>query len=220
MNVIKYYLDGIDFHQYGVFVSASDGLTSQPKMKSPMSLNWDNYHGEMVDLRKKYYESRIIKLECFVKASGPVDFISKVNAFQELFAKPWTRRLSVVLDGNEPLLYEVYCEDGIEMKSRWSKDTMVGTFTLTLKEPEPVKRVYKFNRQSAGDILTMTITSNKMVNIYWGDGSHTFDTYGTLVELGHSYTENGTYYIVVTGDIDEIGTGDIDTNATLVWNKL
>ena len=57
---------------------------------------------------------------------------------------------------------------------------MIGTFTLTLKEPEPIKKVYKYQRTSTSDkTVSFTLTSSKMLNIYWGDGSHTFDCSGT-----------------------------------------
>lgn len=33
---VLYYLDGVDLKNYGVFVSASSGLISRPKLKEPV----------------------------------------------------------------------------------------------------------------------------------------------------------------------------------------
>lgn len=216
---VTYLLDGVDLRTYGVYVSDSDGLLSRPKMKQPNSMSWPNYHGEVVSLQKKYYEARAIKLNCFIKASDPTDFINKLNAFLALFDKAWTRRLTVSVEANEPLVYEVYAEDGIEVKKEWNKSTMVGTFILNLKEPEPVKRVLKYTRTADADkTVSITLTSSKLLNIYWGDGSHTFDVSGTSQTRTHNYTANGTYYIVITGNIDEITS--LTTTGKIVWTKL
>jgi hypothetical protein len=219
MDVVKYYLDGIDLRQYGVYISDSDGLLSKPKLKKPDSLSWPNYHGEVVYLGKLYYENRVIKLDCFIKANDPGDFIVKLNNFLALFDQAWTRRLSVLLDGSEPLVYEVYLEDGLDVKKKWNRDLMVGTFNLTLKEPEPVKRVLKYTRTGNADkMVSITLSSTKMLNIYWGDGSHAFDVSGTAQTLTHNYSTNGTFYIVVTGNIDEITS--LTTTGKVVWAKI
>jgi hypothetical protein len=219
MDVVKYFLDGIDLRQYGVYVSDSDGLLSKPKMKKPSSLSWPTYNGEVVYLAKKYYEPRMIKLDCFLKADSPNEFIVKLNYFLALFDQSWTRRLSVMADSTEPLLYEVYLEDGTDVKKKWNSTKMVGTFSLVLKEPEPIKRVLKYTRTSDADkTVSITLTSSKLLNIYWGDGSHTFDVSGTAQTFTHNYSSNGTFYIVITGNIDEITS--LTSTAKLVWNKL
>lgn len=216
---INYHIDSVNLKDYGVFVSGSDGLISKPKMKKPVSMDWVNYHGDSVYLNKKYYEARTIKLDCFIKASDSIDFINKSNNFIEIFDTSFTKRLSVLVGNSEPLLYEVYLEDGIEIKKTWKNSEMVGTFTLTLKEPEPIKKVYKYQRTSTSDkTVSFTLTSSKMLNIYWGDGSHTFDCAGTAQTYTHDYSINGYFYIVITGNIDEISS--ITSTGTLVWNKL
>lgn len=219
MDVVKYFLDGIDLRQYGVYVSDSDGLISKPKLKKPSSLSWPTYNGEVVYLGKKYYEPRMIKLDCFLKADSTNEFIVKLNYFLALFDQAWTRRLSVLTEGSEPLVYEVYLEDGIEVKKKWNKSKMIGTFSLTLKEPEPIKRVFKYTRTSDADkTVSITLTSTKLLNIYWGDGTHTFDVSGTSQTYTHNYSSNGTFYVVITGNIDEISS--LTSNGILVWSKL
>ena len=217
---IVWRLDGVDFKTYGVYVSASDGLVSRPKMKAPMKHSWDDYHGDSVDLSRRYYEARQITLSCFIKAGSKADFIAKVSAFERLFDKPRTVRLTVEATLDKPLIYEVYCDDEIEVAKTWNNDTMIGTFKLKLIEPEPVKRVLKHIRQSSdpSQTCTVTLTSAKDVNIYWGDGTAAYDVRGENVSIAHKYTTNGTYYPVITGCIDEITL--FETNATTVWERI
>ena len=214
-----YKVDGRDFKEFGVYVSASDGLLSRPKVKDPMTVNWDNYHGESVDLAHKYIEPRDITLSCFVKAESKMDFIKKVNEFQHLWDKHGTNRLLVDVHPVKPLIYEVYSTDAIEVEKTWNDALMVGTFKLKLREPEPVKRVLKHIRVGESTkTCEITLTSTKYVNIYWGDGSVDYDVAGKDLAVSHDYAENGDYFPVITGCIDEIES--FTTNAIIVWERI
>jgi hypothetical protein len=214
-----YLLDGVDFKEYGVYVSGSDGIMNRPKLKTPTSVSWDNYHGESVDLSHKFYESREITLSCFIKAESKMDFIKKVTTFEQLFDKTGTNRLVIDVHPVKPLIYEVYCKDEIEMSKTWNDNLMVGTFKLKLVEPEPVKKVLKHIRVAeATKTCTITLTSTKYVNIYWGDGNVDYDVSGTAKTITHDYDANGDYFPVITGCIDEITS--FDTNAIVVWDKI
>lgn len=216
---LAYFIDGVDLKEYGVYVSGSDGLLDRPKMKTPMSLSYDNYHGEMVDLSHKFYESREISLSCFIKATGKNDFAMKLNNFLRIFDKKGTHRLTVDIHPTKPLVYEVYSESAISVKKMWNDALMVGTFTLTLKEPSPVKRVLKHIRSSeATKTCTITMTTTKMVDVYWGDGSVTADVSGAATAITHNYASDGEYNIVIAGCIDEISA--FSTNAIIVWTIL
>jgi len=218
-KVQAYWLDGVDFKTYGVYVSDSEGVVSRPKLKSMASVSWDNYHGESVDLQHKFYEPREITLSCFIKADSKNDFITKISAFEQLFDNPGTNRLMIDVHPIKPLIYEVYCKDEIAVSKKWNDALMVGTFKLKLIEPEPVKRILKHIRVSeATKTCTITLTSDKLVNIYWGDGSVDYDISGEDVAISHDYSQNGDYFPVITGCIDEIT--DFTTNAIVVWNKL
>ena len=214
-----YKIDGVDFKEYGVFVSGSRGILNRPKMKTPAELSWDNYHGKAVDLQHKYLEPREIILDCFIKADNKNDFIVMVSRFQQLFDKKGTNRLSIEVHPVKPLIYEVYCQDVIDVSKTWNDALMVGTFQLKLIEPEPVKRILKHIRISdATKTCTITMTTAKMVNVYWGDGSVDYDIEGEEIIITHDYADNGDYFPVITGCIDEIT--DFETNAIVVWSKL
>jgi hypothetical protein len=95
---------------------------------------------------------------------------------------------------------------------------MVGTFTLKLQEPDPVKRIVKFTQTATATTHTITLTSNKVVTVYWGDGTTTDDVYGSQVSVSHTYPANGEYFAVIAGVIEDIT--DFATNGETVWNKL
>ena len=214
-----YTLDGVDFREFGVFVSDSDGILNRPKLKTLASISWDNYHGEDVDLNHKYYEAREITLSCFIKASNKMEFINQMARFEQLFDKRGLHRLVIDVHPTKPLIYEVYCKDEISVSKRWSDTLMVGTFKLKLTEPQPVKRVLRHVRVSdATKTCTITLTSSKLVNVFWGDGEVQEDISGQNVTISHTYKEDGEYFPVITGCIDEIEA--FTTNAIVVWNKL
>lgn len=214
-----YLVDGVDFKEYGVFVSDSKGVVSRPKLKAMASVSWDNYHGEAVDLNHKFYEPREITLSCFIKADSKNDFITRVSQFAQLFDKNGTQRLVIDVHPIKPLIYEVYCRDEISVAKKWNDSLMVGTFELKLIEPEPLKRVLKHIRVSESTkTCSITLTTNKLVNIYWGDGKVDYDISGDNITITHNYITNGDFFVVVTGCIDEISK--FTTNAIVVWNKL
>lgn len=219
---IVYKIDNVNLKDYGVFISASEGLLSRPKPKKTVAVDWADYNGSVVDLSKRLYEPREIELSCFIKADSQGEFIAKCNTFLNVFDKTGTRRLEVYVDYEttpKPLVFEVYSSDNLEFAKKWNSSTMVGTFKLKLTEPEPVKKVLKYTRTSdANKTVSITFTSAKLLNIYWGDGSHTYDASGTAITATHDFTANGTYYIVVTGNIDEITS--LTTTGSIVWNKL
>lgn len=215
----SYLIDGIDFKEYGVYVSDSKGVVGRPKLKTPASVSWDNYHGEAVDLNHKFYEPREITLSCFIKANNKSDFIARISQFSQLFDKNGSQRLMIDVHPIKPLVYEVYCRDEINVAKKWNDELMVGTFDLKLIEPEPVKRVLKHIRVGESTkTCSITLTSTKLVNIYWGDGKADFDISGENTTITHNYESNGDFFVIVTGCIDEISK--FETNAIVVWNKL
>lgn len=219
---LEYYLDGTNLRDLGIRVESSSGILDLPKLKSPTSNDWADYHGKVIDLTDKRFDEREITLNCWLKASGKMDFTERVNKLYEIFRQDGTQRLMITIHPTKPLVYEVYCEDGIAPSKTWHDDKMIGTFTLKLKEPDPVKRVVRHQKTSSGtQTLSIALKSDKMVNIYWGDGSVDYDVYGDHTgnnAITHTYTDNGIYYAIIGGVIEEIE--DFSTNGILVWSRL
>ena len=219
---INYYLNGVNLQDYGIRVSASTGVIDHPKLKTPTSVDWPDYNGKVIDLSDKRFEEREISLSCWIKASGKMDFANKLNKFYEIFQQDGTQRLLIGIHPRKPLVFEVYCEDGIAVSKRWHNDLMIGTFTLKLKEPDPVKRVVRHQKQgTTGTELTIGCKTDKMTDIYWGDGTVDKDVYGDHTGnnvLHHTYTNDGIYYAIVGGIIEDLQ--NFTTNGIIVWNKL
>lgn len=217
--MIGYSINGKDFKDFGVYVSGSDGIINRPKLKACAGVSWDNYHGEDIDLNHKYYEAREITLSCFIKAATNQEFITQMLRFERQFDKRGLQRLVLDVHPMKPLIYEVYCKDEISVSKRWNAGLMVGTFKLKLTEPQPIKRILKHSYVSEETkTCHITITTHKLVNIFWGDGRVDEDVSGTGVNISHTYHEKGEYFPVITGCIDEIQ--GFQTNAIIVWNKL
>lgn len=217
--MVSYSINGVDFRSYGISVASSDGVIGRPKLKALTTASWDNYHGEDVDLNHKYYEARQITLSCFIKAQTKNDFIVQMLRFEQQFDKQGLHQLVIHAVADKPLVYQVYCKDEINVSKKWSDELMVGTFKLKLIEPQPVKRILKHIRTSgATKACRVNITTHKYVNIFWGDGTVDEDLLGSNLSISHNYTENGEYFPVITGCIDEIES--FSTNAIIVWNRL
>lgn len=218
---VEYYIDGKNMKDFGVYVSASSGLLGRLERKESLEVEWDNYHGKVIDLKRPRYKERTITLECFIEASSRSEFVNWVNLFMEQFDKEGTVRLKCEYDGKaKPLVYEVYCPNETDVEKTWgtyNNDLMVGTFSLTLVECEPVKRVLR-HIGNANSKATITVTSSKFLNVYWGDGSHTYNVKGTDVTIEHTYEEAGEYDIIISGVIEDIE--EFSTNAIVVWEKL
>jgi len=212
---LVYSINGQVFARFGVYVSASNGLVDNLNRKPPLQTDWEDYHGDIVDLSTPRYQAREISLSCFLPAIDRTDFIDRLNLFLDQFVGVGTQRLMVEVHSSKPLVYEVYCTDTINLKKKWTQNGMVGEFELKLREAEPIKRVLK--KVGPGSV-TLTFTSTKSLTIFWGDGTVARDVAGEKRSLSHTYTVTGTYYIIVAGVIEDIT--DFTANCPVVWNKL
>ncbi|HBG40092.1 MAG TPA: hypothetical protein DDW85_01595 [Porphyromonadaceae bacterium] len=220
-NDVEYFVNGLNFKDFGVYVSNSTGLVGMLERKEALTVEWDNYHGIVRDKKRPRYKERTISLDCFIEASSRSAYVEWVNLFLSQFDKEGTQRLSVEYDGNtKPLVYEVVALNDVDPDKKWgtyNDELMVGTFKLRLTEDEPVKRVLR-HIGSDNSTAQITVTTSKLLNIYWGDGTHTFDVSGTDKEVSHKYEKRGEYDIVITGVIEDIE--EFSTNAIIIWNKL
>lgn len=222
VSQLAYYIDGTNLADIGIRVSASSGVIDLPKLKTPTTIDWPDYHGKVIDLTDKRYEEREITLSCWLKATGKMDFFTRVDSLHRLFTGDGTARLMIAIHPTKPLVYEVYNADGISHDKKWHDDKMIGTFSLKLKEPDPVKRVLRHQRANASSAkLTIGLKVDSLVNVYWGDGSVDYDVTGDHTgdnALTHTYAENGIYYPIIGGIIDDIS--NFTTNAIVVWDKI
>ena len=144
------------------------------------------------------------------------------DRFLSLFDGDGTHRLMVEYDGRaKPLVYEVDIVDEMDITKTWARyndELMVGTFTLQLVEDEPVKKVLRHVAAAAGTKASFTVSTYKLLNVYWGDGTHTFNVKGDDVTVEHTYEKGGEFDIVITGVIEDIEK--FETNEIVVWEIL
>lgn len=216
---VVYSIDNHLFSDYGINVSGSKGIVDALKMKTPLTTDWDDYHGEVVDLSHPRYSPRDISLECWIKAGGKSDFVCRVRDFVSMITTAGLHQLIINVHPTKPLIYMVYCKDGMDVDKQWNEGLMVGKFTLTLREPEPVKMILKhITTGTENDQASFTLTTTKLVNIYWGDGTATYNVSGTAQVKTHDYINGINNYIVITGVIEDIT--NFSTNEILVWSKF
>ncbi len=214
---MKYFLNGANFNDFGIYVSRGKGLIDGLNLKEPKEMDWDDYHGKVVDLSAPRYESREIALECFIAGVNKVDTIQKANQFFRELAKASTQRLMIDTGEGKMLVYEVYQSGKVDINNRWTNGTNVGEFTLKLIEPEPVKRVLKFVvSDPETEEPSITLTSDKLVTVFWGDG--TKETASGSITRTHTYSVVGTYHIILAGVIEDIT--EFSSNCEVVWNNL
>lgn len=219
---VEYYIDGVNFKDYGVYVSASDGLVGRLARKEALTVDYDNYHGVVRDRKRKRFKEREITLQCFIEATSRSAFVEWQSRFFALFDGDGTHRLTVEYDGKaKPLVYEVDLLDEAAVDKKWgtyNNELMVSKFTLKLTEDEPVKKVLRHISGSNNSKATIKVSTYKLLNIYWGDGTHTYNVGGNDTTVEHTYALPGQYDIVVTGVIEDIEK--FETNAILIWELL
>ena len=199
---VSYFLDEHNFLGYGVYVQASNGITTIPQIKDPLTYDWGTADGLDYHQDGVRYQERTIQLKCIMEA----------NTFPELLNKALTF-FSLLIANRTALVYEVICKDEVSLVPDFShQNKCVGTFTLRLIEPEPVKRVLYGN-----GTCSITIKSKSPVNIYWGDGTHTFGVSGNDISqtVSHSVSSN---YVIITGEPNDFTS--FTSNFTTVWSRL
>ena len=201
--MVDYYIDNYSFKGFGIIVQESTGVVDLPKFKPPTEHDWAEYNGTIVDTEKTpRTEARQIQLKCALSAANQTDFLTKVNAFQTVFMTKGLKRLAIVLTHDVGLFFDVYMSDGIQITKRWRDSQMVGQFTVTLIEPEPRKRIIRYDSQDSTP-FSISFKNTEAVSIYWGDGEYSQDLYGD-VSLSHTYEEPGIYFAIIHGNIEEL----------------
>lgn len=207
---IHYTLDGVDLEEYGIIVESSKGLFAKAATKDVPQTNWGDQDGTDAITSKVLFKERNIELKCFAAKSDYSEFLTTIESLMMILGQPETHRLRVS-GGSKPLVYQVYNPTEVGVTHEWLAGNLCGSFTLKLVEPEPVKMVIQ-----ASESVTLTIHSVNPLNIYWGDGSYTYDVSGFVTKT-HSYSKKGNYEVIITGGIEN---AIITHNGTTIWNRL
>lgn len=206
-------INGLPFTNFGVRISQTYGIMDALQRKPSVMRNWNDYHGDQIDLEKPVFEARDISVECFIVQPTPEDFLTQWTLFKAEFEKAGLQEFRLEFVIGRPYIFMCYLRNGLKMAKRFQDGEMIGTFTIELREPEPVKRIISF---SGTGNKTINVVSDYPLNIYWGDGT---STKNVKTNQTHNYATSGTHYVVITGMIDDITSMSYSTG-TLLWSKL
>ena len=206
--MIRYYINGKDIEQYGVYVVGQSGMLTPLKSKERESVSLSNAHGRIYDTTKTYYEERVIELElAFLHDSmAGVDLLRALRAAFSGITRIERR------SGYEVLYFDVLW-DSYANESFW--DWNAGTINIVLKEPNPVKHVYKVVGNYSFTTADKSEGTQDLLLISRGDGTYVEVRAGTHT---HTYTDGYTSHIVlISGNIENV---DVTTEHTLLYTVL
>lgn len=212
MNEVRYSVNGKVFKDYKVLVSSSDGIGDGLKRKKINTYDWAEYNGSSPDLSNPKFEAREIILKGFVIGVNWDQMILNFNTILTEFQKAGTQRLMIEPFAMKALVYEVYMSDSTPLNKAFRDGKMVGTFTLKLTEPNPIKKVLYL----AGTTLNLSYTSPNETEIFYGNG--TKDTVKSNASISGKILPTGNKYIIIAGNINEIT--NLTTNAVVLWGQL
>lgn len=206
--MIRYYINGKDIEQYGVYVVGQSGMLTPLKSKERESVSLSNAHGRIYDTTKTYYEERVIELElAFLHDSmAGVDLLRALRAAFSGITRIERR------NGYEVLYFDVLW-DSYANESFW--DWNAGTINIVLKEPNPVKHVYKVVGNYSFTTADKSEGTQDLLLISRGDGTYVEVRAGTHT---HTYTDGYTSHIVlISGNIENV---TISTSHILLYTIL
>jgi len=206
--MIRYYINGKDIEQYGVYVVGQSGMLTPLKSKERESVSLSNAHGRIYDTTKTYYEERVIKLElAFLHDSmAGVDLLRALRAAFSGITRIERR------NGYEVLYFDVLW-DSYANESFW--DWNAGVVSITLKEPNPVKHVYRVTGNYSFTTADKSEGTQDLLLISRGDGTYVEVRAGTHT---HTYTDGYTSHIVlISGNIENV---TISTSHILLYTIL
>ena len=227
MSRIVYKLNGYNLNTLGIIVKSADGLLDMPDLKKRKECDWADMHGKIIDTARPYFDTRKITLDCAwpIAANGSYNIQTAEQKIREdLLALGALVRLEVEFDSSilaKPLIFNVIQDKGITFGRKYSGSDVLLTFKIQLIEPQPCKMVLesKYSRNNNTRTTTsVAITSTAMFDVDWGDGTTTFDV-KTSEAVTHTYSGQGTYYVIISGDVAAITSltksSDLDTLWTL-----
>ena len=159
MNEVLYSLNGKYFKDFGIGILKSEGLFDKLNPKKSQGYDWAEYHGKTYPQGKVYYEEREITLNGWIVGESWEHLKTSYDTFLSEFDSGDTARLIIEFKRKE-LVYDVYLESS-DLKKTFRQGQIFGTFTLKLKEPNPVKKVLKL----VGEKLTLSFNSDKWIEI-------------------------------------------------------
>ena len=206
---MRYLINNRDISEdFGVVVQSDEGLADHLAMKDIETVDNPGQHGQEIDLTTVRYSHRTITLKCWFRSYSPVELERSVAHFRAFLLQQQLLRLEISHKGLS-LHYDAYCPNGFKVTKQWRDHKMINQFTLTLIEPQPIKRVY----HCRDTVAKLSIQSDQPLQVGLGDGvvlKHVFER-----EIEHTYQDGVEIHHVIVAGVFAPETV-INTNMTLI----
>lgn len=135
---ITYKYNNVDLKTYGVSVAKGRGFIGKPERKEPKKYEFPDEHGYIPDLAVPVFKERTISLDCYIIADNAIDLVTKFNAFSSaMLSVTGLVSFTVTIDATQVFSGNVYTSGISELNKTFDEGKNVGTFTLTIIEPNP-----------------------------------------------------------------------------------
>lgn len=189
----RFIIDGYDLYEaFKVVVQEAQGLDVLPKVKKRTEYDWPEESGVDVDATTDLtYEAHDITLDCYVQESTYADAVKRINGVVKLLSSDGYHLLGSQL---RQRLYPVLLQEvtGYKRITPASASAIYVQFTLKLRCPLPETRIGNATVEASGQV-TVVVPTGKDFIVWWGDGTVNENT------LTHTYTEAGTYTVLIAG---------------------
>lgn len=189
----RFIIDGYDLYEaFKVVVQEAQGLDVLPKVKKRTERDWPEESGVDVDTTTDLtYEAHDITLDCYVQESTYADAVKRINGVVKLLSSDGYHLLGSQL---RQRLYPVLLQEvtGYKRITPASASAIYVQFTLKLRCPLPETRIGNATVEASGQV-TLVVPTGKDFTVWWGDGTVNENT------LTHTYTEAGTYTVLIAG---------------------
>lgn len=189
----RFIIDGYDLYEaFKVVVQEAQGLDVLPKVKKRTEYDWPEESGVDVDATTDLtYEAHDITLDCYVQESTYADAVKRINGVVKLLSSDGYHLLGSQL---RQRLYPVLLQEvtGYKRITPASASAIYVQFTLKLRCPLPETRIGNATVEASGQV-TLVVPTGKDFIVWWGDGTVNENT------LTHTYTEAGTYTVLIAG---------------------
>ena len=136
---VSYQYNGTSFASFGVYVSNGSGFLGAPARKNPKTYEYPDHNGHLPDLEAPVYEARTISLDCFIVTDSAAELVTRYTSFTKaLLGVTQTVPLTVSIDGGRVYTGQVYTSAISDLAKTFVDGRNVGTFKVTIIEPEPV----------------------------------------------------------------------------------
>lgn len=131
-------IDNTKLSDFGVYVEKGSysEMMSMPSMKTYLTEDVREIHGERVDVRMQRKQARSISIRCCMIAESTADFFLKHDSFVRFMTERSLFEFKLVKHNRIYMYFYEGCSDFSTLKP-FTGGRMVSEFTLNLREPNP-----------------------------------------------------------------------------------